>query len=742
MAQQRLDPYSPVLVEEIIGGLNEWKSVQDVVKLAVKALVEVVKTQGMAIRDMEQTVIGKVSKTDYAAQMALKANAVDVQSGFSSLAAEVNSKLGLEELQHYLDDKPSKGDLQLALRSKPDLSDYHAALESKADLSHFQRESRSLSLQIESLKHELSSHFQSSVSLDDFKRISDSVLLKANKEDVEKALEEKAGKLGVKRALEMKVSRGDLESWMARKVDVTELERVLEGVKTKAESSFVEKLSQSVSLKADREEIAGMIGREMGKTVGKGDLEGVSREVERGRKELEERLQQQTVEVRTYSTMMQKEVERLQTSINVSLSKKADARSFEYLSSLLQSKVDASHLTTLLSALKSEYHDAFQSLSEEIKALEERYKVRLTDNSTRLEGVCEKLEEELGRVKDAMRVISDRNRDDMTETVHSLRSDASLLRTEWQAAFQAFKSTTEQQLTLLSQSKADLTSLQELRAAIPAFNPATFNREMEDWKREMSRNLEDIRREGGREKVDMKVISEITGKKADVTDLERLKGQLMSDLARKADQSTLENHIKHTENAFSSLSKDLNPSISPDFLSLLNQKADIDDINSALDSLHVELEGKQTVSEFHAFQQDQGLINEALCGENCLARFIWKSGDLRGDGTIPWEVQSVNMCPDNFLWESDRPTIVTVVPGLYELLIGIFARKPPGIRVLVNGETVLGIGDSERQVTRHSAGNVAGTTAVEFLALPARARISLVYSGDVGGEGFLSLRKL
>ena len=44
--------------------------------------------------------------------------------------------------------------------------------------------------------------------------------------------------------------------------------------------------------------------------------------------------------------------------------------------------------------------------------------------------------------------------------------------------------------------------------------------------------------------------------------------------------------------------------------------------------------------------------------------------------------------------------------------------------------------------SRHSAGNLAGLTLIDFIALPARARLSLSYSGDLGAEGFLGLRKL
>jgi cell division protein FtsB len=44
--------------------------------------------------------------------------------------------------------------------------------------------------------------------------------------------------------------------------------------------------------------------------------------------------------------------------------------------------------------------------------------------------------------------------------------------------------------------------------------------------------------------------------------------------------------------------------------------------------------------------------------------------------------------------------------------------------------------------TKHTAGNVTGLTHNDYIALPARARIALIYSGDSFGEGFISLRKL
>jgi hypothetical protein len=45
-------------------------------------------------------------------------------------------------------------------------------------------------------------------------------------------------------------------------------------------------------------------------------------------------------------------------------------------------------------------------------------------------------------------------------------------------------------------------------------------------------------------------------------------------------------------------------------------------------------------------------------------------------------------------------------------------------------------------VGKHSQGNITGLTMMDYVALPARARVSLTFTGDANGEGFFSIRKL
>ena len=102
-----------------------------------------------------------------------------------------------------------------------------------------------------------------------------------------------------------------------------------------------------------------------------------------------------------------------------------------------------------------------------------------------------------------------------------------------------------------------------------------------------------------------------------------------------------------------------------DLCSLLDQKVNVEDMNQTLQLIQTEVERCIRDEEMKKMLNEQALVNEALCAENCVGRWIWKSGDLHHKNQIPWEVQAINTCPDNFLWEKDKTSLICVAPGLY-----------------------------------------------------------------------------
>ncbi len=123
---------------------------------------------------------------------------------------------------------------------------------------------------------------------------------------------------------------------------------------------------------------------------------------------------------------------------------------------------------------------------------------------------------------------------------------------------------------------------------------------------------------------------------------------------------------------------------------------------------------------------NQAIINEALCSENCLARWNWKSGQVKNGYAIPWEIQSVNTAPDIFFWEKEKTSIFIASEGLYEIILGVFADKKPTVQVLINGEPIISAVNSSSYLIHH-AGNKA-------------KNIGRIFNSNITGKAFSYLK--
>lgn len=78
-------------------------------------MCEVVRSQGIAIRELEKQVVTKASKSELNSGLNIKANLADVMRTFSEVVSSIESRPTLEEVQAYHEDKVSKADLQVSL---------------------------------------------------------------------------------------------------------------------------------------------------------------------------------------------------------------------------------------------------------------------------------------------------------------------------------------------------------------------------------------------------------------------------------------------------------------------------------------------------------------------------------------------------------------------------------------------------------------------------------------------------
>ena len=125
-----------------------------------------------------------------------------------------------------------------------------------------------------------------------------------------------------------------------------------------------------------------------------------------------------------------------------------------------------------------------------------------------------------------------------------------------------------------------------------------------------------------------------------------------------------------------------------DIKPLNNIKQAIEEINYTVTETHADLRSKISKDEFAKAIDEQAGISGVLMAENCVGRWIWRSGHLNSSA-VPWEIQSTNTCPDNFIWDQDRTHIMTIAPGLYEVHYAFFVQAEPEVSCMVNGEVVL-----------------------------------------------------
>jgi len=89
------DPYNPTMVLNLLQGTNDWASIQDIVKLTFKAIFDVVKSHGEALRDLESIVKEIPTRVDLSNLLSTKLGDFNKQLD-SKITAEEARQITLE----------------------------------------------------------------------------------------------------------------------------------------------------------------------------------------------------------------------------------------------------------------------------------------------------------------------------------------------------------------------------------------------------------------------------------------------------------------------------------------------------------------------------------------------------------------------------------------------------------------------------------------------------------------------
>jgi hypothetical protein len=91
-----------------------------------------------------------------------------------------------------------------------------------------------------------------------------------------------------------------------------------------------------------------------------------------------------------------------------------------------------------------------------------------------------------------------------------------------------------------------------------------------------------------------------------------------------------------------------------DVCCMLDTKANTEDVNRVLADMCTELDKKAQAKTLDSALREQAQINAGLSADMSVGRWIWRSGKTKAGKAIPWNVQTLNSDPDNFVWEKDK----------------------------------------------------------------------------------------
>lgn len=669
-------------IETLLNSPGQWEKVDRIIFITFKTLCDYLSVQSLKIEKLEKTI-------EYFSQIS--------ENSYQELSTSLDLKVSFPEFQQMLEKKVSKSDLSFILANKPNLQDLKI-LESKCAKVE----------DLEKVYEDFIKRWQDTLSKGELEEIYKLVETKASKDELEEGLAGKANKQAVASALHKKVNKSEVESLISTKADSKDFSLLTAAIESKVEYTSFEAHIKSVTSKLEEIDALAISQKEF---PSRADL-----------KKLEEEIQQNQSavfnEVEKLKLSLRNSIEKLKTSI--------ESRQSELISQTInesQEKISNESLAIRntmkqkIDYIESELGKLGKNFEKNIKMIEADFKLYKEVNCS-LQGNVKELIRDQQKLSSANDLImGDLGR--AQQENKKLQKNIEELAKEMIRDHQNLASASNSLMTDIGKIQQDQQKLQK-----------SFDELGKDLSKETQKTLA----------AQNTLSSDIIKTQQDIRKIEETLDELASQDEVNRIRSLIENIKLSIKKKIEEVYTEVSTKVPNEtFTEALSQKVNFEEVNKSIEEMYLAIDKKLEVCDFEQHINGQNLINEALCAENRLARWIWKSGEL-SNGNIVWDTQAVNTSQDIFVWDKGKFSIQVLLPGLYQLELGFFTKKKPTIGVVVNGDTVI-IGGNSTTVKPWGKFTSSGMTLIDYLVLPTRSRVSISYAGQAG-EGFFGLKKL
>ena len=711
--------------------MNECNNVNEIIRVSLKSLTDTVKNQGLAIRDLSKKLSNKPSREEIDNYLKFKPNNEDVFQAINDLGNSLEQKMDKNEFMNYLNQKNNIGENNCG-------NQYNELMDK------FEKFKNDIFSKINKLENEV-------VKKDDFAILKNELDNKANIIDMESALEAKEDKEKINFITKNIVDKTEINNMINnainknKKIGNNDFEQFLNGYQNDLKN-LDEKLNNKLDINDFQNVFENMKQR----------VDNIDNDLDRLIQSVKDQFQAVNFALNNLEDNCANKNDIIINMENI-LGNKIEKEQVDLL--ITRAK---NNLLDVINQFKSGENSNMKIFEENIQAKMDKMLLdnqsllnEITNTNQNINNYFSQKQAEMDSLMDRMRTALNnnefQNKKEFSNTFENKllqRINEKLDISKFEEFLNGLKEDLDNKLDIITMKKTNEEIIKEINDKIRQL----YTDINKDLAQKINKNDLDIILSENNLKINNN--NETITEKLSLTDFEDFVNNITLQLKQKLDINKFNNIISTFNTNFENIHKDMNSKADiKNILDILKNKLDTDKFNDILNNIKKELGSKTPLADFSSAMDNQAIINDTLCNENNIGRWLWKSGKVKNNLSIPWEVQIINTSNDNFLWEKDKSVIGIKEGGLYEVKMGFYADKKPMIQILINGEVIISAINSNSYVIHQSPGgrmkgtgkasfgNVTGLTLVDFILLPDNAKLSISYTGETG-IGFLGLKKL
>ena len=690
----------------------------------------------------------KFSANELNPLLSTKADNIEISNALNKINFELNLRPTNDQIINILNDKVDKKEFMYYINSKPTTNDYY---NNRKKIEELQKNFENFQNNMHKMVGGTSQQKAEIVDLQN------TVKNKANLDDVAEALELKADSDNVNKSI------NEIKESLKNKVDNIEISNINNELKNNVSKKELELF---------KEEINNNINEIMKNKSDLNDFKLISDAFQDMKLNMTQRIDDIDNDLDRLIENIKAQFQTTNVLISNIENKKIENKDIDEINNILMKKLDEDKFNSLFNQLKNNIFETINSFKDDYLTNIKIFENKLEDKNDGLNQNYDSIINEINIQNNTINEFMNNEKEEIQQINQKMEELVNNYNIQNNSSIQKIKddikklniNINEKISKKLDEQKFDsyLSNLKkEINSKVSLFNSKKINEELI---RSIDQKINNLAKEIDN-KINISEIEEILNNKADISllndkmsvadfnDIKEYLNNISYELKLKVDAESFNDYL----NTFNSNMDNMHNEILTkadvnDVNNWLKNKVNKEDMEHSLNNLNNDINLKVSKIDFNNAMNNQAIINDIICNENQVGRWLWKSGKIKGGYAVPWDTQSVNTAPDNYIWEKEKTIITVVNGGIYQVSLGFYANKKPSVQIIVNSEMAISVNNSNFNIGKNNGSNIinsnnkkikkmTGLSLLDFIILQDNSKIAVTYNGEEG-FGFIGLKKL